>query len=500
MRRRALLASLAAGVTGLAGCSFGDGGSDATHTPVDPSATDTPVHSQPQTDTEADRRTGEPPRPEEPPHVVDLETGPRTYALSPYIETEDRARVALWFDRTATAEHPARLRGWLRNGNDFENTFRIQWLPVVGRVHARQPRGYDHEASLHLAPTENNELAATVPQVVRDETGYWRVEDVGPWMTETYRMAPGEWVRLEYEVVGSPEMSGRPTGTYEFDDEATLTVWDTASPGPAAESRFAGRSLPDFSGDGGVQWYHEADADTVAFVRPSTERVELDGLVEFEVVNHSHERLKCGHWNLYKLVDGEWFHVGPWLHTSDCRHLPPGGRKQWLLRAFNGEAVPTGQDCHGGLTRGYLGGGEYAVVAGYGHPEPESGALVELVGEPATVVPTADVTTERDGSTVTVTSERYGDDEHPPDATFTLQYAETGGERVVAEQVMRPSQFGGDGRGLRNALPFLSADVSRVIVRTDDHVVDSVLGHDEQTRRFTFRGRGYVASRGASDE
>ncbi|MBX0324070.1 hypothetical protein EGH21_13615 [Halomicroarcula sp. F13] len=500
MRRRALLTSLAAAGAGLAGCSFGDGGGDPEHTAVDPPETDTTDHSQPQRDTETDRRTGDPPRPAEPPHVVELETGPRTYALSPYIRADDGGRVALWFDRTATADHPARLRGWLRNGNDFENTFRVRRIPVVGDIRAQQPRGYDHEASLHLAPTERNDLAAAVPAVVRDETGYWRVEDVGPWLTETRRLAPGEWVRLEYEVVGSPGMSERPTGTYEFGDEATLSVWDTTSPGPDTDSRFAGRSLPAFPGDGDVQWYHEADAETVAFVRPSTERVDLDGLVAFEVVNHSHERLRCGHWNLYKLVDGEWFRVGPWIHTSDCRLLSPGERKQWPLRAFNGEAVPTGGDCHGGLTRGHLGGGEYAVVAGYGHPEPESGALVELVGDPATVAPTADVTTERDGSTVTVTSERYGDDDHPPDATFTLQYAAAGGERVVAEQVMRPSRFGGDGRGLRNALPFLSADVDRVVVRTDAHVVDSVVGDERDARRYTFRGRDYLVSRGASGE
>ena len=95
-------------------------------------------------------------------------------------------------------------------------SFDVEWIPAVGRTHGRQPRGYDHEASLHFAPTENNALAETVPEVARDESGYWRVEDVGPWMPDTRRLEAGERVELEYVLVGEPDMPGRPTGTYEF--------------------------------------------------------------------------------------------------------------------------------------------------------------------------------------------------------------------------------------------------------------------------------------------
>ncbi|WP_424002555.1 hypothetical protein ACOZ4I_02125 [Haloarcula salina] len=497
MRRRALLAALSTGAAGLAGCSFGgDGADDATPA----TETDTPTHSQPLTGTETGRRPDEPPRPDDPRLVVDLETGPRTYALSPYIEASDGGRVALWFDRTATADHPARLRGWLLNGNDFENTFRVDRLPAVGRVHGSQPDGYDHEASLHLAPTDGNALAATVPEVVRDESGYWRVADVGPWMPETRRLAPGEWVRLEYAVVGESGMPGRPTGTYEFGEDATLSVWDTTSPGPEAESRFAGRSPPALPGDGRVQWYHEADAETAAFVRPSTERLALDGRVDFEMVNHSREGLQCGHWDLYKLVDGQWFHVAPRVHTAECGLLPAGGREEWSLRAFNGDPVACDDGLRGGLTRGYLGGGEYAVVAGYGHQTRESAALVELVGEQVTVRPPESVTSERDGSTVTVTTERFGDGERPPDASFTVREADGGGERLVAEQLMGSGRFGPHGHGLRAALPFFSNGVDRVVVRTDEYGVSEVLGADDGERRFSFRGRSYVVSRGSAGE
>jgi len=505
MRRRALLASVPGALAGLAGCSFDTLGADETD-----NVTPAPRPDQSPTDandsgTETSTDTGDPPRPENPTTVVELETGPRTYALSsPGLHTDDRARIRLWFDRTATASYPATLRGWLQNGNEFENTFRTEWIPGIGRTHSRQPSGYDHEARLHLAPTVNNELAAEVPSLGRTDEGYWCVDDVGPWMPETYRLNPGEWVKLEYALVGEPNQSGRPTGTYEFrgqGESLSVTVWDTGSPGPETDSRFAGRSLPPFPGDSGVQWFHEAGRATTAFVQPGTERAELDAQVGFEMVNNSHERLRCGHWNLYKLVDGEWFHVAPTGHTADCRILMPGGREQWGLRAFNGPAVgcSTG-DCNcDGLTQGYLGGGEYAIVAGYGQATTESGALVALVGDRAAVTPVDGVSTVRDGDTVTVTTGRHGDGEQPPDATFSLARADSAGERVIAEQMMTSGRFATYEGGLRNALPFLTDGVSRVVVETDERTVDGVLGYDTNSRRFRFRGQAYEVVRGRSD-
>lgn len=501
MHRRALLTSLAVGATSLAGCAASTRDNDTT-TSSRTDRTTEPITS----DTETERSSDEPPRPEERVSVIELETGPRTYAFDPtMMHTDDGARVALWFDRTATADQPARVRGWFENANEFENTFRIKWIPAVGRTHSRNPAGYTHEARLHFAPTENNALAETVPSVVRNDDGYWRVADIGPWMAETVRMDPGERVDLEYVLVGEPGMPGRPTGTYEFrgdDQTASVSVWDTNSPGPEDESRFAGRSVPAFDGDRTVQWYHDADRTTTAFVRPSTERTELDGVIDFEMVNHSHETLRCGHWNLYKLVDGEWYHVAPTGHNDVCHMLGPGGTEHWSLRAFNDESVPCGHDDHGhdSLTQGFLGGGEYAVVAGYGSPTDASGALVELVGESVTLVPTDDASVERDGGTVTVTTDRYGDGEHPPDATFTLTRTDAAEKRVIAEQVMNSGRFGSGGRGLRNVLAVVRSDVDRVVLRTDEHAFGSDLREEGATRRFTFRGQASEITRGEGDE
>lgn len=500
MHRRALLGSLAAGAAGLAGCTLStDDAARSNSTGTSQTTNGDPAATE--TTTAAD----DPQRPEAPASVVDLETGPRTYALRPTsIHTDDRARVALWFDRTATPDHPARVRGWLENANSFENTFRVEWIPAVGRTYSRNPEGYAHEARLHFAPTENNALADAVPDVVRDDSGYWRVADLGSWMRDTVRLEPGERVALEYVLVGEPGMPGRPLGTYEFrgrDLTASVTVWNTNSPGPEGESRYAGRSLPEFDGDRTVKWYHSADRTTTAFVRPSTESIELDGRIDFEMVNHSREVLRCGHWNLYKLVDGEWYHVAPTFHNDDCHGLRPGATERWSLRAFNGDAVPCGHDDHGhdSLTQGHLGGGEYAVVAGYGHPADESATLFELVGDPATLKPTDDATIRRDGDTAIVTTDRYGDGEHPPDATFAVARTDAADERVIAEQVMESGRFGVGGRGLRNALAAMTPDVGRVVLRTDEYAFGSDLREPGATRRIRFRGQAYEITREDSE-
>lgn len=493
MRRRSLLSSLAVTTAALAGC-VSTAGDDATTEPDEGTTTPEPM------------TTSGPPGADERPasyaSVVELETGSRTYSFAPTaINTDDGANVGLWFERTATTEHPARLRGFLENANSYANTFEVEWIPVVGRTHGRQPDGYDHEASLHFAPTENNDLAETVPEVVRDDSGYWCVADVGPWVVERKRLTPGERVELEYMLVGEPGMPGRPTGTYEFrgrDEDARVTVWDSERPGPGSESRFEGRTVPTMSKEATVQWFHDADESTTAYLRPEREYVELDGSATFEMVHNGRGGAGCGHWNLHKLVDGQWFHVGPTLHTADCRTLYPGDRMEWDLRAFNGE--PVGCDCgtYGcgiGLTRGFLGGGEYAVVVGYGDPTDESAALVELVGNPVEIVPTADAEVTVDCRESTVTVDDYGDGERPADALFALTRVDRADERLIPEQVMGETAFEDAGGGLRNALAAMRADVDRVVVRADDHVVDAALGYDTDVRRFETRGQAYEATR-----
>jgi len=514
MRRRVVLASLAGGVAGLSGCSFGTDETDTSTTPgaQTDARTDQPDGTADRSPTPEDTDTpDEPDPPAEWTRVIDLETGARTVVLDPTrVVTDDGAAIALWFDRTATPDHPARITGWLENTNDFENTFRIDEIPVVGGTTARRREPGDGEP-LTVVPTERNEIATGVPNVSRGEKGYWHVADRDSWMPETHRLEPAEFVALEYVLVGKPGSPSWETGIYEFPDHGTsveLRVWNTDAPGPNGTSRFAGRSLPPLDDEAGSTWYHEADRPTPVYVEPARERVELDGRIDVAVVNHSREGVGCGHWNLYKLVEGEWFHVGPQTHQADCRTLAPGDRKPWTLRAFNGEAVPCDGEasCADGLTRGYLGGGEYAIVAGYGEPggpERESAALLTLVGDRAPVVVTDDARTERAGDRVIVVTDRYDDGEPPTDSTLTLTRAETATDRLLAEQVMATETLLDRPNALRNALAAMTADVDRVVVRTGKLAIDQALGvqvEQDSTRRFRFRGQAYEARRGNPDD
>lgn len=500
MNRRALLATLA----GLSGCATLPRDASRTRT-TNPALrgtpTDEPTDTPGGTDTPEDGGTGSPFGDRT--SLVDLETVRRTYALAPTAyRTDDGARVELRFVETATADHPARVEARLTNASAFENTFRLRETPPFGHdVWSRNPRrmweeyGSEHtyRESLVMAPTQDHDLVEHVPEVTRDDDGQWRVAEQGSsdWLPETVRLAPDESVSGEYVLVGHPdgEGRGRPSGIYEFrSSEADLrvTVWDTDEPGPDRESRFAGRSVPDLPREGTTAWFHEADATTPSFVRPATERDDLPAAFDFHFVNRSREASSCGHWDLYKLVDDEWFHVAPWVRTADCRFVLPGGVVPHRLRAYHGESVP----CEGARSVGFLGGGTYGVVAGYGHETDRSGALVEMEADPVELVPTAGATSERDGDTVTVTTPEYGDGEHPPDATLTLERTDDDpdAERLVAEQVMgRPLV------GLRTSLAFFGDDVDSVVLRTDEHVADRAVGYDADRRTFRFRGETYEA-------
>lgn len=495
MRRRTFAAAL--GTSALAGCSSvlttGDGGDDT------PSG-DAPNESEKGTtngndgpvEFEDERAAAS---------IVDLETASRTYALSPLrYRTEDGGEIRLRFDETATDDHPARIVASLENANDYENTFELRWTPPFGRLGSDEPhpmggdRGdgeHTYRESLVLVPTENHDLSDVEPSVERDGDGHWRLAGDRVDLPERVRLDPGEVVRGEYAVVGHADGdgSGRPTGVYEFSGgqrgAIRIAVWNTDEPGPAAASRFEGESVPSIPREDAIAWYHDADASTPTFVRPSAERADLPAAVEFTFVNRSRESTECGHWNLYKLVDGRWYHVGPYVHTDDCRIVGPGATKTWTLHAFHGESVP----CDGATEFGHLGGGRYAAVAGYGHETDHSAAMVELVGEEVALEPTADATAEDSGATVTVaTSRPEKGDEHASPATLTVSRADDADARVIVEQLYRRRN-----RGLRNALAFFEDGVEEVVVHTDDRTAEQVVGYDSDAARVGYDGESYEA-------
>lgn len=498
MQRRTLLASLGAGASALAGCA-------ALGAPEQsPSDTEPPSETPDGTATEIPRGD-----PTETPggewtSIVDLQTVPRTYVLPTRYRSDDGGEAELGFTRTATATHPATVSLTLRNENEFANTFRLDWLAPFGRSTSDIPHApgeqwtnndYTYRVGLVFAPTENHELVDDAPAVERAEDGLWRLTaGVDPWFPETLELAPGESIHGEYALVGRAEGvgKGRPTGVYEFagrDEPIRLAVWNTDAPGPETGSRFAGDSLPELPGESTVAWYHAADETAPSFVRPSTERTDLPAEVDFTFVNHAREMARCGHWNLYKLHDGEWFHVGPWAHTADCRGVAPGDAKRWTLHAYHGAALP----CQGAAVFGFLGAGRYAAVAGYGHATDRSAAMIELVGDPVRIEPTDDATAERADGRVTVTTSRWRDDERPPSATLTLRRVDDADRAIIREQVMRRRY-----RGLRNTLAYVETDVGReadeVVLRTDERVAEQVVGYEDDSIRFRFDGRAYEAT------
>lgn len=509
MRRRALLATLASGSALLAGCGA-----------TNPTETDPRTDSSTPDETEPSQTepTG---TPDEVVRldgnqlfgasIVDLETVDRTYALTPMrYRTEDDAEVRMRFDGTATAEGPARLVASLQNTGKYPERFDLDWLPPFGRPSSEPPRehherlmggGLRDEGSLVLAPSENHDLVDDPPALERDADGLWRLAgSIDRWLPEQITLDAGEAVRGEYAVVGHPEGSGRPTGVYEYlrganNGDTSITVWQTSAPGPEKESRFAGESVPSLAGDdgddgngndaGGVTWFHEADESTAAYLRPETEKTDLPAGITFQFVNHTRESLGCGHWYVYKLHDGEWFDLGPYVRTMECRMVPPAGTKSWTLHAYNGGGSLPPED---GRAYPYLGGGRYAVSVGYGDESSSSAAMVELTGDPVEIVPTDDVEHDRDGSVVTVTSPEWSEDGEDA-VTITLTRADSAEETIIREQVMRRWH-----RGIRNTLAFVEADVEEVRLRTIERFAHGPIGYDGSTRRFQFDGQAYELS------
>jgi len=300
-------------------------------------------------------------------------------------------------------------------------------------------------------------------------------------------------MRRRFLLVGLSAALGTLAGCNTTGDESPTGNESTAgnestdradTPGPTIDSDFAGMSVPDLPSENEVTWYHESDETTQGFVRPSTERAELPAQVDFTYHNRSEESTGCGHWNLYKLRDDRWFHVGPGVHDGVCFNLPAGESETWTMAAAATGEVDDGE----AKEFPYLGGGRYAAVAGYGHATSESAALVEFDAPPVTVVPADDATSESDGTVVTVTEDRWraavdsGDGER---ATLTLERAQTADRTLIAEQVMRRRN-----RGYRKLLAFIDEQIERVVLRTDRRTADRMVDGDE-TVRFRYDDQAY---------
>ncbi|MEZ3116072.1 hypothetical protein RYH80_09115 [Halobaculum sp. MBLA0147] len=537
MRRRALLAAVAAG---LAGCGGRTAPGDLPTTPTDDTQTptETPAtDATPATQAATDGGRGDPETWVGDTRAVAFETGPRTVALAAPGVRLDSLRLRAGFARTATAEGPAVLRATLGNPNDWTETLRLTEIPLFEPVQSvRRSAEAGGPATLYLAPTAAHDLADAATPAERDPRGYWRATETPDPLPETTELGPGETLYGEYHLLGHADRTGFATGAYQFDHDSGLTlhVWNTETPGPTAESRFAGISpppLPGSDGSGGsdgTTWYHNADGDTSTFLRPSAEQVATPGAVSFEVVNHTTERLPGNYhdWSVHKLVDGRWHLLDPWVIPMPLTPLGPGETHRYDLRVFHGaydDATADGRHGSDELVVPYLGGGRYAFDATFGDGV---AALFDVDAPPLSVSPPSEAVSSTDGDRVEIRDGDWRDaDGTVPASNYRVTVraerltgaTETGGDGtptgdgtpdgddaddtgvgvagngrlvVIAEQLYRERY-----RALRGVLSGFGDGVSTVLFRTaDGGLGDAVPAFDESPRRVVFDGDAYAVS------
>ena len=500
MQRRALLTALAAGV---AGCGSRD-------PRVGDPAVD-PGHTQTQTGTETtvDGRR-EPAAWIGDTRAVELATGPRTLAVDRRVRLR-RLGVGAGFARTATVDEPAVLRAALTNLGEHAEGVRLRSVPLFGVRSVRQSGGAGGAATLRLVPTAAHELATETPRVERGPAGYWRAQDAPGELPDRVVLDPGETVYAEYYAVGHADREGFATGTYRFghDPDIALRAWDTATPGPTQESRFAGATPPAL-GNNTVEWFHDAGRKTRVFLRPSAEQVTPPGRLSFTVVNHTTETLEGNDydWGVHKLVDGAWRLVEPWEVPVPLTPLAPGERRQYTVSVYHDayDDAATGThhggarevDSDTGIRLPRLGGGRYVFESNFGDGV---AAMFEVDAPPLTVSLPPEAVQSRDGDRVVVRdAKRRGADGTTSASEYRVTMrvtrggdgaTETGDDDplvVVPEQLYRRRY-----RGLRGALPAFESGVSTVEYQTTNRGVGRVTpGVDEPSRQISFDGENYV--------
>lgn len=507
MNRRAYLALLGGGLAGSAGCSALSDGSHSsetpTLTPVDPSTND----SNRRTTESGPITTGPtegsmPLEPSQTWSLVEFETLPVTVSLTrTRWGTHDGGRMALEFTRSATVDGPAVLEGTFTNTNRYANTFDLLRLPLFGRKASAWPGGrprddrYTYRDVLVLAPTDSHALATHIPDLELAADGRWRLAgevEEAPFFPRTVRLGPEETVRVGYALVGVQEGEGFPRERYHFpgyhETEVVIGVWRTDAPGPVGNSPFSGTELPSLPQATRMAWYHDAASSTDVYLEPDRERIDPPGRVMCTLVNHGREPLvgNPSFWRVWKHVDGQWFHVAPQLWPEPLTEVPPGGIQTWTLAAFSGHSL--------GLTDaydlGYLGGGRYAFEVGISRENRTHAALIDLEGPPVSLEPTDGLTVTRDGAQATVRWPRRTDE--VPRATLRLTRSDRAETQLITEQVMQHHN-----RGLRNSLPFLTDEETRVELSTDQNTVSAAVrtnGYDPGAFWFRYDGESYEAT------
>jgi len=221
-------------------------------------------------------------------------------------------------------------------------------------------------------------------------------------------------------------------------------------------------------------------ADAALSLTPDPETVELPaGETTLTLANdtdHDYHVNFYG-WALSKRTPRGWFRIAPLATLTPLHTLPAGETHEWTLVVDNGEEPAGGIAAKADIDIAGLGGGEYAFTVegcfpvGGGEDDPfpvAAGARFDLGGDPVELTPTGDLDTSRDGSTVTVASNREPSEDEPLSVLTVERVGEAGvppGRQIhyrVTEQLLRPGVLLGEPNPLRNAIPFFEDGVDTV--------------------------------------
>ncbi|MDQ2074451.1 hypothetical protein RBH20_18110 [Haloarcula sp. H-GB4] len=304
---------------------------------------------------------------------------------------------------------------------------------------------------------------------------------------------------------------------------ATLLAGCTAAPDEsnAASTATAGgnspteptQSVPEFPGNttsdacptfdytAQVVCYEAVDPEAMPVVLvPETQTVQLDQPTDFTLRNRSGQQFKMNfyNWQLYKRVDGDWYHVMPQLVPEPLMSLESGEEHTWTLTVIRGR-VSDGASVKGvegteSLAVTALGGGHYAFAAdgwfAAGSPQ-DSIALAagfDLNADPLQLTPTdAIAETEWDGETLVARSTRgevgNDGDEHDAYILERIDDSEPDADQVIIEQVVRDDQ-------LRDAIA-LSREYDADRVRIEEFTSATPPFKLDDSRIYGFRGERY---------
>lgn len=494
MRRRHLLGLLAAGASGLGGCS---GFGEEENPTVTPYEVPTVTRTIPGSAATPERRA--PARPEQwdtsdPADVVTFQTGPRTLAAGPLrYEPGKKTVVTLRVAETASADGPALIQALLFNSRGTHWNVPLDRFPPFSTTALQgayappvdaPAETTEHAEGLVLVPAPGHELTEREFTIKRGPQGYWHVdEDIsGRVLPEEVEMGSMTGFIGEYWVLGSRGTSGLEPGRYHFGtDESTqkltLTLWDSDHPGPNRDSRFGDERQPEFDVGQDIQWFHRADGSTSRYLLPDRERLSLPTTLSARLCNRG-EQWITGQPSLYKRVEDQWFRVGitrvlGGLHGAGPPIRPDGTVEYAIALAHGPAQVATGPSI------GHLGGGRYALVAWTQSVRAQYGMRFDVDAPAVTARPEKQVSVSRNGDTVIVADPELNG---PEDIGATAIARRTDGpaRQLIPEQVM-----GLFGATTRNTLPLFERDVETVRYHSTSRLPSTpVAFSDDWTVRF----------------